>query len=390
MMKKSKLFVVCSSACVVSMLFALCARSTSSMVGASEAKSQRTEAGPSTGLVKPLVIAHRGASGYRPEHTLAAYELAIDLGADYIEPDLVPTKDGHLVTRHENEISGTTDVANHSEFADRKKTKRIDGKDILGWFTEDFTLAELKSLRARERMPAVRQRNTIYDNRYQIPEFDDVINLVKRKEAQLHRRIGLYPEAKHPSYFARINLPTEQTIVDTLKRHGYEKSSDPVYIQCFETATLQKLKTMTKLKLVQLVADDELPYDLVARNDKRKIADLINPEGLAAIARYAHGVGPNKNLIVGRSADGKLLKPTTLVADAHKAGLEVHPWTFRNENQFLPQDFRKVDSAEKGADNLYGNALAEYKMFYDLDVDGVFSENPDTAVEARTEMQLRR
>jgi len=327
---------------------------------------------------KPLVIAHRGASGYRPEHTLAAYELAIDLGADFVEPDLCPSKDGFLVARHENEISGTTDVASHPEFADRKKKKVIDGNNVEGWFTEDFTLAELKTLYACERMPKIRQHNTMYNERYRIPTFQEIIDLVKRKSAEQHRKIGIYPEAKHPTYFSNIGLSNEQPIVAALNRNGYADGSYPVFIQCFETATLKRLHKLTSYPLIQLVDEDTKPYDWVERKDSRNVADMLTPAGLKEIASYAQGIGPNKNLIAPRDKTGKLLKSTTLVDDAHKAGLKVHPWTFRNENSFQPADFR---SSENESD--YGKAFAEYKLFYDLGVDGVFSENPDTALEAR-------
>ena len=330
-----------------------------------------------TAAGKALVIAHRGASGYRPEHTLAAYELAIDMGADFIEPDLCPTKDGVLVARHENEISGTTDVADHPEFANRKAKKTIDGVSVEGWFTEDFTLAELKTLHARERMPKFRQRNTIYNGHYSIPTFQEIIDLAKRKGAEQHRQIGIYPEAKHPSYFAGIGLANEKPLLETLNRNGYKDSSAPIFIQCFETGTLKRLHKLTKIRLIQLIEDDGKPYDWVLEKDPRSCADMATPAGLKEIASYAQGIGPSKNLIVPRDIAGKLLKPTTLVADAHKAGLQVHPWTFRNENTFLPADYRNGTEAE------YGNAFAEYKLFYELGVDGVFSENPDTALEAR-------
>ncbi len=341
------------------------------------------EAGSATGprLAEPLVIAHRGASGYRPEHTIAAYRLAIELGADYLEPDLVPTKDGALVARHENEISTTTDVADHQEFKNRYKTKEIDGAPVKGWFTEDFTLAELKTLRARERMPKQRQRNTIYNDRYPIPTFQEVIDLVKQESAKRGKQIGLYPEAKHPTYFAKIGLPTEKKLVDTLKRNGFEDRQSPVFIQCFEVSTLKKLHQMTKLPLVQLIDEKGQPYDWNCSHDSRSYPDMVKPVNLAEIATYAHGIGPNKNLICPRDSQGKLAKPTSVVEDAHKAGLVVHPWTFRNEKDFLPVDLHLAVTDD--CPGSYGDALKEYKVFYDLGVDGVFSENPDTAMEAR-------
>lgn len=327
---------------------------------------------------KPMIIAHRGASGYRPEHTLAAYELAIDVGADFVEPDLCLTRDGVLVARHENEISGTTDVSDHPEFASRRTKKTIDGEPVEGWFTEDFTLAELKTLRARERMPKIRQRNTIYNGRYEIPTFQEIIDLVKRKSAEQKRRIGIYPESKHPSYFAGLGLESAGKIVETLHKNGYKESTDPVFIQCFEPGTLKKIRKTTKLPLIQLIDDAGKPYDWVLQKDSRSFADMVTPAGLKEIAGYAQGIGPSKILISPRDKNDKLLPPTTVVADAHKVGLQVHPWTFRNENAFLPADFR-TSSNEKE----YGNAFAEYKLFYDLGVDAVFSESPDTALEVR-------
>lgn len=334
-----------------------------------------------------LVIAHRGASGYRPEHTLAAYELAIDLGADYIEPDLVCTRDGVLVARHENEISTTTDVADRANFSDRKKKKEIDGKSIEGWFTEDFTLAELKSLRARERMPKVRQHNTIYDGRYSIPTFQEVLDLVKKKSAEKGKQIGIYPEAKHPSYFAGIGLDNEKALIEALHTRGYESASSPVYIQCFEVAPLKRLRQMTKLRLVQLIDTEGQPYDFTAAKIATTYADMVKPEGLAEIAKYADGIGPGKNMLIPRDKQGNLQAATSLVADAHKVGLVVHPWTFRNENEFLPTNLRKAEQAVRSGN--YGDAFSEYEVFYKLGVDGVFSENPDTAIEARPPLLKR-
>ena len=256
----------------------------------------------------PIVIGHRGASGYRPEHTLAAYELAIDMGADYIEPDLVSTRDGVLVARHENEISGTTDVAAHPEFADRHDTRIIDGREVAGWFTEDFTLAELRTLRAVERLPEIRPDNTVFNGLYQVPTLQEVIDLAQE------RGVGIYPETKHPTYFDSIGLSMEEPLVALLDGEGYTKRNDPVFIQSFETANLRDLNTMTDVRLVQLVDCAGAPYDLVAAGDPRTYADLVKPAGLAEIAEYADGLGACKNLIVPRNAAGALLQPTTLVA----------------------------------------------------------------------------
>jgi glycerophosphoryl diester phosphodiesterase len=332
----------------------------------------------------PIVIGHRGASGYRPEHTLAAYKLAIDMGADYIEPDLVSTKDHVLVARHENEISGTTDVADHPEFAGRKTTKTIDGVAVTGWFTEDFTLAELKTLRAKERLPDIRPANTAFDGLYQIPTFQQVINLAKR------RQVGIYPETKHPTYFRSIGLPLEEPLLATLRANGYRGPHAPVFIQSFEVGNLKQLSRRTRLPLVQLLDATGRPFDFVVSGDPRTYADLATPEGLAEIATYADGVGPNKNLIVPRDAQNRLTSPTTLVRDAHRAGLLVHPWTFRRENTFLPQDFRQGNPASPVYLQATGDFPAELRLFYKLGIDGLFSDNPDVAVAVRHQLLVRR
>jgi len=325
----------------------------------------------------PLVIGHRGASGYRPEHTLASYQLAIDMGADYIEPDLVSTSDHVLVARHENEIGGTTDVADHPEFAGRRTTKTIDGNPVTGWFTEDFTLAELRTLRARERLPDLRPANTAFDGLYQVPTFQEVIDLAKRVG------VGIYPETKHPTYFDSIGLSLEEPLVATLHANGYRGRNAPVFIQSFEVANLKELNRRTRVPLVQLLDATGRPYDFVVAGDPRTYADLATPEGLAEIATYADGVGPNKSLIVPRDPDGNLLDPTSLVRDAHRAGLQVHPWTFRKENNFLPNDFRQGNPASPEFLRATGDAPAEFRLFYRLGVDGLFSDHPDTAVAAR-------
>jgi glycerophosphoryl diester phosphodiesterase len=328
---------------------------------------------------EPLVIAHRGASGYRPEHTLAAYALGARMGADYIEPDLVSTKDGVLVARHENEIGGTTDVAAHPEFAGRRTTKVIDGVPFTGWFTEDFTLAELKTLRARERIPGTRQRNTIYDGRYEVPTLQEVIDLAERLSRELDRPIGIYPETKHPSYFRELGLNLEDPLVRTLRRNDLDGRRARVFVQSFEVGNLKDLDDRIDTPLVQLLgAPGARPADFVESGDPRTYADLATPAGLRGIARYADGVGPSKDYIVPRNAAGQSQPPTSFVRDAHRADLVVHPYTFRNENQFLPLELRS--SADP---NAYGNAFGEYDQFFGLGVDGLFSDNPDTAVEAR-------
>ncbi|SBT51812.1 glycerophosphodiester phosphodiesterase [Micromonospora narathiwatensis] len=327
---------------------------------------------------QPIVIGHRGASGYRPEHTLEAYRLAIRLGADYIEPDLVSTKDGVLVARHENEISGTTDVAAHPEFAARKATKVIDGVGVTGWFTEDFTLAELKTLRAKERLPQVRVANTAFDGKFEVPTFQEVIDLARTESKARGRTIGVYPETKHPSYFTSIGLSLEEPLVAVLKANKLTHRNDPVFIQSFETANLRKLDRMIDVRLIQLMDAAGRPYDFTVANDPRTYADLAAASGLAWVAKYADGVGLNKNLIVPRDAAGKLLPPTSVIRDAHKVKLLVHAWTFRAENQFLAVDHRI------GTDpNARGDITAEYELFFGLGLDGAFADQPDTAVAAR-------
>jgi glycerophosphoryl diester phosphodiesterase len=325
-----------------------------------------------------LVVGHRGASGYRPEHTLAAYELAARMGADYIEPDVVSTKDGVLVTRHENEISGTTDVAAHPEFATRRTTKVIDGVPLTGWFTEDFTLAELRTLRAVERLPDVREENTLYDGLYRVPTLDEVLQLRAELSRELGRQLGVYIETKHPTYFDRARLSLEEPLVADLRQAGLDRQKSPVFIQSFETANLRELDRRVRVPLVQLMSGSGAPYDLVAAGDRRTYADLATAEGLRGIATYADGVGPDKDLVIPRRTDGTLGSPTAFVDDAHRAGLLVHPYTFRNENTFLPPALR-----EGAAPDDYGRALAEHAAFWDAGIDGMFTDNPDTGVVSR-------
>jgi len=329
---------------------------------------------------EPIVIGHRGASGYRPEHTLAAYELAARMGADYVEPDLVSTKDGVLVARHENEISGTTDVADHPEFASRRRTKSIDGTSFTGWFTEDFTLRELRTLRAKERLPALRQRNTIYDGRYRVPTFEEVIKLTRRLSKELDRQIGLYPETKHPTYHRSIGLALEGPLVRSLRAHRLDRRRAKVFVQSFETRNLKRLNRRIGTRLVQLLdARTKQPFDLVGSRDRRTYGDLATPAGLRGIARYADGVGPSKDYIVPRDSSGASQAPTSLVHDAHRARLLVHPYTFRAENNFLPLELRRGSDPAQ-----YGDLFSEIGQFYDLGVDGVFTDNPDIGVETRS------
>ena len=325
----------------------------------------------------PLVLGHRGAAGYRPEHTLASYELAARMGADYIEPDLVETKDGVLVARHEPEIEDTTDVAAHPEFASRRKTKMIDGQSFEGFFVEDFTLAELKTLRAKERLPLVRQENTMYDGRYAIPTFQEVLGLRERLSKELHRTIGVYPETKHPTYHDSIGLSLEEPLVRALKRDGLDRPNAPVFVQSFEVANLKELNGKLKTPIVQLFGGSGQPYDFTVAGDARTYSDLATPAGLREIATYADGIGPSKDRVIP-VVNGALGTPTRLVADAHAVGLVVHPYTFRNENAFLPPSLQRP-----GAPSDYGDAFAEYAAFFAAGVDGLFSDNADTAVAAR-------
>ncbi|MBV8165951.1 MAG: glycerophosphodiester phosphodiesterase [Alphaproteobacteria bacterium] len=314
----------------------------------------------------PLVLGHRGAAGHRPEHTLASYELAIAYGVDFIEPDLVSTKDGVLIARHENEISGTTDVA--EKFPERKTVKTIDGVRVEGFFTEDLTLAEIKTLRAKERLAF---RNQGWNGAFAVPTFQEVIDLAKRKSAETGRTIGIYPETKHPSHFRAIGLPLEPPLVAALAAAGWVDAQAPVFIQSFEVQNLKDLATLTKVRLVQLTEENvKQPYDFVAAGDKRTYGDLLSPAGLAEVATYAQGIGPYKRSIVPEGPDKRLVAPTTLVADAHRAGLVVHPYTFRDEPTFLAPDYAL-------------DPVKEYLQFFALGVDGVFSDFGDTAVRAR-------
>ena len=319
----------------------------------------------------PIVIAHRGASGERPEHTLASYRLAIDLGADYIEPDLVLTKDGVLVARHENEISETTDVAAHPEFAGRKATKTIDGQQVTGWFTEDFTLAELKTLRARERLPKL--RNTEYDGQFEIPTFEEILTLLAEVNKGRKTPVGVYPETKHPSYFVSIGLPHEAPLLAMLDRFGYRGRAAHVFIQSFEVGNLMDLRAKSDLPLIQLMDAEGGPADRPGTS----YAAMTSPEGLKMIAAYADGIGPNKAMVIPRGALGRLGTPTSLVHDAHAAKLKVHPWTFRRENYFLPL-------GDKGGVNPagHGDLAGEIAAYLATGIDGLFSDNPREAVAA--------
>jgi glycerophosphoryl diester phosphodiesterase len=303
-----------------------------------------------------LVIAHRGASGHRPEHTLEGYALAVAMGADYIEPDLVSTSDGVLVARHENEIGGTTNVAD--VFPERRTTKRIDDQDVEGWFTEDFTLEELRTLRARERLPS---RDHSFDGQFLIPTFDEVLALADSLGAARGRVVGVYPETKHPTYFRSIGLPLEEPLLAALDRVGWNRADAPVFIQSFEVENLKTLHGQTPVRLIQLVSGGA-PPDHVEGGAVPTYAEMLTPAGLATVASYAYGVGAEKRLVL--PAEGE----TTLVRDAHAAGLKVHVWTIRKEPVFVGPRFADVQ--------------AEIRAFVDAGVDGMFSDHPDEVVRA--------
>lgn len=350
----------------------------------------------------PLVIGHRGASGYRPDHTLESYKLAIDMGADFIEPDLVATKDGVLVARHEPNITGTTDVATRPEFASRKTTKNVDGVNEEGWFVSDFTLAELKTLRA---VQPLSDRDQSYNGKFQIPTFEEVLDLAKTEGAKAGRTVGVYPETKHPTFHSKLGLPLEDRLLAVLAKYGYTTKASPVIVQSFEVSNLKYLRTKTQVRLVQLVdandvnADGSMdltapydkPYDFAVAGDSRTFASLLTPAGLKEVKTYADGIGPWKPYLipskqVDANKDGKpddlngdgkiderdrvMMPATSVVKDAHAAGLFVHAYTFRNEAKRLASDFK-------------GDPKAEYKLFFNLGVDGVFSDFTDTAKAAR-------
>jgi glycerophosphoryl diester phosphodiesterase len=314
-----------------------------------------------------LVIAHRGASGYRPEHTLTGYRLAAELGADYLEPDLVATLDGVLVARHENEISSTTDVAARPEFADRRLTKIVDGGLVTGWFVEDFSYAELRTLRARERMPGLRPANTAYDGHDHIPTFDEIVAVARQESARLDRRIGVYPELKHPTHFRRLGLPVEELLAERLDELGLNSADGQVLVQSFEPACLRRMSVMTGVPLIQLIDATGGPFDFAANGDRRTYADLITPGGLREISTYAQGIGAHKDLVLPRTDRGTLGEPTGLVRRVHNAGMALHVWTFRAEPTYLPAGM---------------GAAAELDRFLAAGVDGLFADHPDLAVAA--------
>jgi glycerophosphoryl diester phosphodiesterase len=353
----------------------------------------------------PLVIGHRGASGYLPEHTLEAYRLAIQQGADFIEPDLVMTKDGYLIARHEPMLGATTDVADKPEFAARKRKMLVDGVETEDWFAGDFSITEIRQLRAKQQM---KERDQSHNGKYIVPTLQEVIDLAKAESTRLGRTIGVYPETKHPTFHNAIGLPLEPSLVGVLNANGWTAKDAPVIVQSFEVANLKFLRKLTNVRLVQLVdADDvdanggivlkapsERPYDFVITGDRRTFADLVTKEGLREIKTYADGVGPWKPYLIpsrqtmgpdGKpvdvNRDGKideqdrtLLPPTSVVADAHAVGLFVHTWTFRSEARRLASDHK-------------GDPVNEYRAFFGLGVDGLFSDFPDVAVKGRSGTQ---
>ncbi len=356
---------------------------------------------------KAIVYGHRGASGYLPDHTLESYKKGIELGADYVEPDLVMTKDGVLICRHEPNISGTTDVANHPEFSSRKTTKMIDGAEVKDdWFVSDFTLAELKTLRARQPLP--QDRSTAYDGLYQIPTFEEMVQTVQAENKRLGKNVGIIPEVKHSTFQASIfgQNKVENELLRILVKYNYTKKTDPVVIQSFEVSNLKYLHSKTNVRLVQLIDGDDLdkegnmlvaapslrPYDwTVAGKTDKDYRDMVKPDGLKEIKTYADMIGPWKPYLISSkqvdankdgqpddlNGDGKiddrdrvLLPASDVVKNAHAVGLEVVPFTFRNEPRRLVSDYK-------------GDPKAEYRKFYDLGVDGLFSDFVDTAVAAR-------
>ena len=378
-------------ALAVVMLFAGCAST----------GSATKSAYPTLDGKQPLVIGHRGASGYLPEHTLASYKKAIEMGADFIEPDLVVTKDGELVARHEPNITATTDVSTRPEFASRETTRKVDGVAETGWFVTDFTLTELRTLRAKQSNPA---RDASFNKQFQIPTFREILDLAKAESARTGRTIGVYPETKHPTYHVDAGLQIEPRLLKMLAEYGYTKKDSPVVIQSFEVSNLKALRKLTGVRLVQLIDGNDVdaagkvtlaapfdkPYDFAVRKDSRTFADMLTPEGLAEIKTYADGIGPWKPYLASAAqvigpdgkpkdlnGDGKItdadrvaIPPSDVVRNAHAAGLFVHAYTFRSEAPGLLSDYE-------------GDPKAEYKRFFELGVDGLFSDFPDTAVAAR-------
>lgn len=338
----------------------------------------------------PTLIGHRGMPALRPEHTIASYTLAIDNGAHFIEPDLVSTKDGVLVSRHENAIAilnpdgtvkeATTDIAERPEFASRKATKTIDGTVITGWFTEDLTLAELKTLRARERIPAIRPANVAFNDQFQIPTFQEMIDLAKSKAIEKGRTIGVYPETKHPTYFKSIGLPLEKRLIDVLASNGWNSGAAPVFLQSFEVGSLKEMRAMSTLRSIQLLSSSGRPADFVAAgpSETRGYADLITPAGLREIASYATGIGPSKDMVIPL-VNGNLGTPTALVENAKAANLLVHIYTLRPENAFLPNNLKRAPVSDN---TVRGDSITEIQTFLQAGIDGFFTDDSAVGSEA--------
>lgn len=331
----------------------------------------------------PLVIGHRGASGYRPEHTLPAYELAARLGADSLEADLVMTKDAVAICRHENELSRTTDVAGRPEFASRRTTRMVDGQERAGWFSEDFTLAEIKTLWATERLPRLRQANTVYDRRLRIPTFEELLRLRRSLSQELSRIVGISPELKHAAYFRVRGLDLEQAVTASLRDARLDAANAPVFVQSFELTSLIRMREDLGLRtpLILLTEREGGPSDLIGTPQERTYADLVTPEALRLIATWVTGIGPSKEQVILRRPDGTLGGPTNLVRHAHEQGLRVHVWTFRAENTFLPADLRSSPAAHE-----FGDGLWELTVFAQAGVDALITDHPDLAVHARAEL----
>ena len=339
-----------------------------------------TATAPEYQEAKIIVVGHRGASALRPEHTLVSYQKAIDDGADFIEPDLVSTKDGYLVARHENEIGGTTNVSTLPQFADRKKTKIIDGTSLTGWFTEDFTLSELNQIKARERIPALRPGNTSYNDQFNVPTLDQIIELAEKHYQKTGKVIGLYIETKHPTYFQQQQLSLEDPLLKTLAKYKYTRDIAPIYLQSFEVSNLKYLKdqlalhkTLKHAKIIQLYDEKELrPADFAAQNIATTYADMATAKGLKEVASYANGVGPWKPYIFNET----FTAPSSFVADAHAVNLKVHPYTFRPENNFLAANLKCSTATADAAQRCEKGALAEYELFFKAGVDGIFTDDP--------------
>lgn len=321
-------------------------------------------------VATPAVVAHRGASGYRPEHTLAAYRLALELGADAIELDLVTTRDGVLVARHDVELSRTTDIAAHAELADRRTTRVVDGRRLTGWFVDDLLLEELRTLTALERYPLTRPHSARHERaRHRVATFEEVLDLVAHESRRRGRAVGVLVELKHAAHFAAAGLSLEEPLLAALGRHGLDHPCSGVSVMSFETTVLRRLARSTRVPLVQLLdRGRERPADLVAAGDPRTYADLVTPEGLAGIERYADGVGPHKALVLGG---------TTLVRDAHREWLTVHVWTLRAENRFLAPAFRSGSDPDS-----VGDLAGEARLLLELGVDGLITDHPDTVLAA--------